>query len=93
MSDRIRELGSDPEALYPYSILEKEWKEAGLYSMCLAMTVIRLFLRKDGSVPDLETRMNEGAADEVWCKLDMDEDLWLSRVKCIAKHLIDIGSV
>lgn len=93
MSDRIIELGSDPKVLYPYSIFEKEWKDAGLYAICIAILTIRLSVRTSEEVPDLETGMNEDTLHEMWTKFSIDEDQWMSRVKYIARHLIDIGSI
>lgn len=93
LSARIRELGSDPDVLYPYSIFEKEWIDCGLYGFALCIGAIKMMLRNRENVPDLEAFVNEGSVADFFNNVVSNDEEWLLRVKYIARHLIEIGSV
>ncbi|KRT83015.1 phosphotransferase [Oryctes borbonicus] len=87
LSRRIRELGSNPEILYPFSILEKEWKIYGTYSIGLAIVLLRgMLAEKEDLTDNVES---SDALDSFFSGSVASEKKWLVRAKHIARHAIE----
>lgn len=41
LSRQIRKLGSDPEALYPYDVFEKEWKDHSKFGFAISFMITK----------------------------------------------------
>ncbi|GJQ72692.1 hypothetical protein Trydic_g1349 [Trypoxylus dichotomus] len=87
LSTRIRELGSDPDKLYPFSIFKKEWRTYGLYSSGVAIVLLRGMLVEKGDLTD--NVESSDALDSFFSGSVASEKKWLARAKCIARHAID----
>lgn len=94
LSKRIKELGSDPNTLYPFSSFEEEWKTFALYSLGLALFTIKVILCKKENTPNLEDKLTDGEAiREAFNAVSGDEEEYLTRGKYIIRHLIKIGAM
>lgn len=99
LSKRIRELGSDPDQLYPFEVFINDWKEYGLYIFGTAVIGVNVMLVEKENAPVLEG-MNDydvkelaTATEQVFTKLNNNEEQVLVRLKYIARHLIKIGAL
>lgn len=90
---RIKELGSDADVLYPYSVFEKEWRDYWPYSFGLAVTCMKVILCQKDEVPNMEDAINSNDVANVFNDIKGNEIEWMRRVKYLARHFIDIGAL
>lgn len=99
LSKCIRELGSDPDLLYPYEIFEKEWIRFGLYSFGIAIESVKTMLVEKDNAPVLKEPVDQNltqlssVVEQAWGKVPDHEEQYLNRLKSIARHLIQIGAL
>lgn len=92
LSRRIRELGSNPDILYPYSIFEREWRHYAPYSFGRAVACIKVILRQKDEVPNLQNAVNNNGVGNFLTDIQGNEKEWIRRTKYIARHFIDMGA-
>lgn len=95
LSRNIKALGSDPNILYPYEILEKEWTKYSLYFFGIAIIALRVMLCEKRHVPVMtEEAIMESTpvAEQMFGKINTNEELVMERLKYIARYLIKIGA-
>ncbi|KAI4466586.1 hypothetical protein MML48_2g00002816 [Holotrichia oblita] len=89
LAEQIRKLGGDPDELYPFSILEKEWKLYSKYGFALTFMVFKIMLVNQDEVPKLEEVdfENKGNGADVFPKFD-NEDEYVGRIRVLAEFLV-----
>lgn len=95
---RIRELGSDPVILYPFSVFEDEWRRHAIYAFGLSLFMLKMMLCKKENAPVFDTYADDSGispekAQQMFLNVNDDEEQYLLRAKYIARHLIQIGSI
>lgn len=66
LSKNLRELGSDPEKLYPFEQLQEDWKNYGLFGVVLSLFILKVKLLDVNDVQNIvkdheeETSVMEG---------------------------------
>lgn len=97
LSKRIKELGSDPEVLYPFSVFETDWKKYALYSFGGSLLMVKMMLCKKENAPVLkeETARSEAAEtmERLFKNVNDGEEQFLRRMKYISRHLVEIGAL
>lgn len=89
LSKRMRDLGSDPDILYPFKILRKEWKQHGIYGFAMAFMLVRMMLSAPDEVVSMEGMDFDDAEDcqRMYPKI-RNEDEFVRRMKILAEHVI-----
>ncbi|GJQ78457.1 hypothetical protein Trydic_g11576 [Trypoxylus dichotomus] len=54
LSKRIRQLGSDPETLYPLLVLKEEWKKFAKFGFAMGFFLVKSILMSKDEMPNLE---------------------------------------
>nr|XP_022909649.1 uncharacterized protein LOC111420834 [Onthophagus taurus] len=86
LSQRIAELGSDPEKLYPYHIFKDHCRKYSKYGLCMAFFIVKFQLFEKDEVPNvLNTEINSADA---FCMVIKNQDLYLKRLKDLLKYFV-----
>lgn len=96
LSKQMRRLGSDPEVLYPFTVLTDEWRRFAKFGLGMSFFIIKSLLMNKDEIPSLEEFsdfydkvVNKGPEDLEFVLPQMkNEDLYLSRMKLIYKHFV-----
>ncbi|KAI4467402.1 hypothetical protein MML48_2g00014039 [Holotrichia oblita] len=90
LAENIRQLGSNPDLLYPYSILEKHWKEYGKHGFVLALiNSLLVLVEKDENFFSFEdVDLNNPESWASLYKKIRKHDEYVERLKAIADHMI-----
>ncbi|KAK9681377.1 Ecdysteroid kinase-like family [Popillia japonica] len=94
LSKRIKELGSDPETVYPHSEFEKDRNSYGFFCFGFALTGIKGMLTKRENAPDLTERLkadDQSALETMFTDVADNVDEWMFRTKYLARHFISLG--
>ncbi|GJQ82639.1 hypothetical protein Trydic_g19657 [Trypoxylus dichotomus] len=89
LRERIKDLGSDPDELYPLHVFRKECKEHLKYGFAMAFMLVRMMLSAEDEVVSMEGLDFANAEDlqKMYPKLKReDEFIW--RMKALAEHMI-----
>lgn len=54
-SDYLRELGSDPDSLFPFDVFLKYWRKFRKFGLALALFGLRFVIAEEGEIPELLT--------------------------------------
>ncbi|KAI4466585.1 hypothetical protein MML48_2g00002815 [Holotrichia oblita] len=86
---RMRDLGSDPDILYPFKILQQDWKQHGKYGFAMSFMLIRMMLSATDEVVSMEGVDFDNAEDceRMYPKIK-NEDEFIRRMKILAEHVI-----
>lgn len=95
LSNGIRQLGSDPEILYPYLVFKDEWRKFVKYGFAMSFIIIEGLLMEKDEIPnheenpDVYNTTNDGQGDGQYTTPPMkNEKLFQARVKTILKHFV-----
>lgn len=92
LSESIKELGSNPDVLYPKNIFEKEWRNYCKYGFASAFTIIKFMLVKEDEVvvtSDIDYKSLEGSdLVQYFSKYD-DEAEYVRRIRILCQFMID----
>ncbi|KRT83016.1 hypothetical protein AMK59_3031, partial [Oryctes borbonicus] len=94
LSHRIKELGSNPDIVYPYSVFENEWIYYGFYCFGFSVAAMRGLLARPESAPDFSERINTNNKEMLYSTFsDIPDnvDEWISRGRYLARHFISLG--
>lgn len=91
LSNSIKELGSNPEVLYPRSIFEKQWIDYGIYALGYSLMILKAMLCKKENVPTYVKDTNENGLLTMFSNLTDNMEEYLKRTKYIVSHMISIG--
>lgn len=81
LSSTIKELGSDPETMYPKYLMEEHWKVFSRFSLIMAI----LFLTR------ICDEIAQNTVDLIDGKVLNKEELLVQKVRPLLQHFIDKG--
>ncbi|KAK9732378.1 Ecdysteroid kinase-like family [Popillia japonica] len=91
LSRHLKELGSDPEVLYPKSVFEKEWKQHCKYGFAMAFILLKFMLVNKADVPKFEEfdieEINKSDTMPFFTNFDKDDE-YVKRLRTIAECMI-----
>ncbi|KAI4470023.1 hypothetical protein MML48_1g14949 [Holotrichia oblita] len=89
LSDTIRELGSDPDVMYPKDVFEREWKQHGKYGFGMAFISVRMMLAAKDEVMKMEeiNLANTHDVSKMYLKFKKQKE-FTARMKLLAEHVI-----
>ncbi|KAJ8942640.1 hypothetical protein NQ318_013353 [Aromia moschata] len=59
-SETLRNVGCDPNTVFPFALLEKHWRKYAKFGVYLAVMVLKLMLSEKSEVPDLTEAADAG---------------------------------
>jgi thiamine kinase-like enzyme len=93
LTDLIREFGSNPEFLFPYSALQNEMKEFARFGVGMGIESVQFSIMDDSQVPDMDAIPEDRAVPitEVWVLKPIENQEGRKRLTDIFKHAMDMG--
>ncbi|XP_055637425.1 uncharacterized protein LOC129776066 isoform X2 [Toxorhynchites rutilus septentrionalis] len=93
LSEMLRDLGSDPEQLFPYFELQKEMREFGRFGCGMGMESVPFSLLDENEVADLDQIQKDEAVpiEGVWKLQKIKTQEGRRRLADIFKHAISCG--
>lgn len=88
LSKQIRQLGSDPEILYPFAVLKEEWKQFVKYGFAMSFIIIQGLIMEKDELPDFSTNPDAYNDGEHSLPKMKNEDVMISRLKTILRHFV-----
>ncbi|GJQ82630.1 hypothetical protein Trydic_g19650 [Trypoxylus dichotomus] len=89
LTDQLKQMGSDPEVVYPKEIFEKEWKKHCKYGFAMAFLLIKIMLAKQDEVPKMnEVDFESTEKIEFFSKFDNEAE-FAKRIRTLARFMID----
>lgn len=89
LSRSMKNLGSDSEVLFPYSILERQWKEQGKFGYVMAFVSSMLILKeKDEKIFSFEeVDLENPESWKAYLKIKKHDE-YIQRLKILTEHMI-----
>lgn len=85
----LRELGSDPDALYPFEVYMNHWKKYGKFGIALILFALRIIISEEHEAPSLRS------AEEFNRTLIIDtivrQEEHDRRIICLSKKFVELG--
>lgn len=92
LSLHLRQLGSEPEELFPYQAFLEQWKKYSKYGLMMALVILRLMLCESDESPDLADLVEPGKnAEESWDYSIRNVDQYNSRIRDLVLFMHDNG--
>ncbi|XP_022909654.2 uncharacterized protein [Onthophagus taurus] len=91
LSQRIAELGSDPEKLFPYHIFRDHWRKYSKFGLCMAFSVIKIQLFEKDEIPNILNPDTEITPTEAFAVVLKSQDVYIKRLKDLLEYFIHHG--
>ncbi|KAJ3649966.1 hypothetical protein Zmor_021679 [Zophobas morio] len=92
LSDSLREMGSDPNQMFPYEELLKQWKTYSLFGLMMMPNIINICLSEQDEVPDLvEAAESDGDFGKMFIRSVKSKEQYRRRTIPIIKLAIEKG--
>ncbi|KAI4467391.1 hypothetical protein MML48_2g00009471 [Holotrichia oblita] len=89
LSKQIKQLGSNPDKLYPLSDLKKEWHRYAKFGFCMAFMILKAMLGKKEEMPNFDgTDMTEALRDGKFFNNVSNDDEYMRRMRNLAEHFL-----
>lgn len=91
LSTNIRELGSDPEKLYPFKQLKEDWKNYGMFGTIFSLMLTKVKLLKSEDVQDIVSDREVPGNKNQFIELKINEKLFKTRTRDIVESAVKVG--
>ncbi|KAF2901788.1 hypothetical protein ILUMI_04404 [Ignelater luminosus] len=94
LSAHLRQLGSNPDKLYPYLVFREQWKTSSKFGLILSLLLIHIMLSEQNEVADITESAEIGK--NLIDSFDYDisnSEVYHDRVKHIILHFVDNGYI
>lgn len=93
LSKHMQSLNSDPEVLYPYSVLKEHWKKYCSFGLCNAVFMIKLVLLQPEETFDIGEQLDtkNQTFSKAFDKDHATEAVFQERLKNLIRHFYDQG--
>ncbi|XP_052866192.1 uncharacterized protein LOC128272426 [Anopheles cruzii] len=93
LSEMLRDLGSNPEDIFPYSELKRELQQYARFGVGMGIESIPFSLLGESDVPDLNQITSEKAIpiEEIWILRPIESQAGRLRLTDMFHHAIDMG--
>lgn len=88
LSVQIRKLGSDPDKVYPLSLLKREWQHSAKYGFSMAFLILKAMLAEKEDMPSFEQIDMMDAMKTDVIPTTKRESEYIGRLKNIAEHFL-----
>lgn len=90
LSKNLRDLGSDPEKLYTFQQLKKDWVKHAIYGLILSIVLVKVKLIDNTNIQDI---VKDNTDEDVLTNISnsiVDKDLLHERLRNILVHAAEI---
>lgn len=91
LSSFLRELGSDPDKLFPFEVLQEHLKKFCVYGLYMAVMVLYLITSDVEDIPDIHSITDEDDAMEKWKFESRNIEKFNSRIRGVILDFIKYG--
>ncbi|KRT78397.1 hypothetical protein AMK59_7337, partial [Oryctes borbonicus] len=89
LTDQLKQMGSDPEMLYPKEVFLKEWKQYCKFGFGISFMLIKIMLASKDEAPKMDEIDFENVERvELFTKFDNEAE-FLRRMRILAQFMID----
>ncbi|KAF2901787.1 hypothetical protein ILUMI_04403 [Ignelater luminosus] len=94
LSVHLRQLGSNPDKLYPYSVFREQWKRSSRFGLTLSVILIHIMLSEQNEVADITENAELGKSIVDAFDYDIsNSEAYNDRVKHIILHFVNNGYI
>ncbi|XP_066137710.1 uncharacterized protein [Euwallacea fornicatus] len=95
-SSFVKELGADPQEIYPYRVLQEDWKRYSLLGIFMGITASAGFLLKNSDLSEMfeKSHLPKESRKEIWRQKWMEiykENAFKERAREICLHAVNYG--
>lgn len=90
LSTNIRQLGSDPEKLYPFKQLQDDWKRYGVFGALFSLILVKVKLLEQKDVEKAVKDDEEADINEI-LTAEVNENLFKTRTRDIVRNACKVG--
>lgn len=87
LSTTIKKLGSNPDKLYPKSVLKEDWKKFANFGLVMAFMIMVYVVDETESPPDVVEFAESQPPDFIKTLTDKNKQDFVDRIRIIVKHL------
>ncbi|XP_022920826.2 uncharacterized protein [Onthophagus taurus] len=88
-SEHCRNLGSDPNELYPFEVLKEHWRKYSKYGLGMAFLLVKAMLYDKDEAPDLAKSLEGDKIDaNIFNNKTRHQDVYDRKMKDIFRHFI-----
>nr|XP_022909650.1 uncharacterized protein LOC111420836 [Onthophagus taurus] len=87
LSQRIAELGSDPEKLYPYHIFRDHWRKYSKFGLCMAFFIVKAQLFEKDEIPNV-LNPDKISPTDAFSVVLKSQDVFVKRLKDLLEYFI-----
>lgn len=89
LSRQIKQMGSDPNKLYPLPVLKKEWQEYARFGYSMAFLILKAMLGKKEEMPSFDgADMTEALQDTALFGNVGSDDEYVRRMRNLSEHFL-----
>jgi hypothetical protein len=92
-SSFLRELGSDPDKLFPFSVLEEHWRKYSRWGMIMSFSILRMKLTHKEDIIDLADGISEEELTSAFSKTKFYEEDYNKRVRGLVSHMFEVDAL
>lgn len=92
LSRTIRDLGSNPEVLFPFEVLKHQWEIYAKFGLTMAVLNLKASIQEDDEVLDMTEGLEQSGGTDMLAGFTKDcrnEELYHQRLKELIIHMID----
>lgn len=91
LSETIKKLGSDPEKLFPKSVIKEHWRKYAKYGLILAPAIYNLSLTKKNEVSEITSEKRTSGT--LGTKTGEAKQIYLKKFVSLLRHMVDINVI
>lgn len=94
-STTLRELGDDPETLYPFSAFQADWKKYCKFGFLLGLMLQRMKLISNDEIRDLHDVKEDSDVDNtaLFMEATFDKNSFEERARNLVLHVYSLGAL
>ncbi|RZC42290.1 EcKinase, DUF1679, and/or APH domain containing protein [Asbolus verrucosus] len=92
-SSFVRELGSDPEKLFPFDALKEHWKKYSRFGMIMALTILRMKLTNKEDLIDFRDDFEMDEIVSIVAKSRFCEEDYNKRIRGLLWHMSELDAL
>lgn len=85
--EHIRNLGSNPDVLYPFDVFTEQWRKFSKFGLTMAFMIVKVRLFENDEIPDVVLITPEGT--EKFVSNIKNQDIYIKRMKDLLLHFIN----
>ncbi|KAJ3659962.1 hypothetical protein Zmor_011623 [Zophobas morio] len=93
LSSFVRELGSDPERLFPFSVLKEHWRKYARWGMIMSFAILKMKLINKEDLVDLTDGYDMDELVDVFANVKFNEEDYNKRIRGLLWHMYEVEAL